>query len=83
MHDIIFYYSKSKEHIFNKLLFDTTATGKKKIERGYQTNTVRSGASRISQLIVYDVEKAKELIESNKYDKIVYREGQSKVALPD
>ena len=83
MHDIVFYYSKTSKHKFNKQLFDTTETGKKKIGRGYQTNTVKDGTNRISQLIVYDKEKAKKMIESNKYDRIVYRDEQSGVVLPD
>ena len=83
MHDVILFYSKSKKNAFNKLLFDTTETGKKKIEKGYQTNTVKNGENRISQLIVYDKAKAKELIKSKKYNKIVYREGQNEVVLPD
>ncbi|MDR0927733.1 MAG: site-specific DNA-methyltransferase [Ignavibacteria bacterium] len=79
MHDAIFYYSKSKEHIFNKLFASPSTYSTSNYGKGYQTNKING----IRQLIVYDKEKAKDKIESGKYDKIVYREGTSEVVMAD
>ena len=77
-HDVILFYTKTDKFTFNKL------ENKKAIaahyEKGYHTNTIKGN---ISQLIVYDSEKAKKQIESEKYDKIVHREGVTKVVMPD
>ena len=69
-HDVILRYSKSSEYAYNRL-FDDDAPQFKKWERGYDVNVVEKG---IRQLIVYDKEKAKDKIESKKYDRIVYRD---------
>ncbi|GAB6394033.1 MAG: restriction endonuclease subunit M [Bacteroidales bacterium] len=77
-HDIIFFYTKSKKFTFNKLKNENAVAAH--YEKGYHTNTIKGG---ISQLIVYDVEKAKEYIANGRYDRIVYREGVREVAMPD
>ena len=78
-HDIVFYYSKEeKKYLFNKQYDDINQRDHYK--KGYHTNVLSDGTR---QLIVYDAIKAKKKIASNKYDKIVLREGQKKVALPD
>ncbi len=77
-HDIIYFYTKSNKYTFNKLENDKAIATH--YEKGYHTNTIAGGTS---QLIVYDAKKAKAQIESGKYDKIVYREGVTKVVLPD
>lgn len=77
-HDILLVYAKNAgEHTFNKLYNDEESYH---YEKGWHTNTIEDG---ISQLIVYDKKKAKEKIESGIYDNIVYREGETKAAMPD
>ena len=83
MHDVILYYTKDEKHTFNKLFADASESRSEKLQRGYQTNTVKSGEERISQLIVYDREKAQHLIASNKYGNIVYKDNSTEVVLPD
>ena len=77
-HDIIYFYTKSNRYIFNKLNDDNAIAAH--YAKGYHTNTITGG---VSQLIVYDAEKAKAQIKSGKYDKIVYREGVKEVVMPD
>ena len=81
-HDTILYYAKHKgKHTFNKLYSSKISPH---YEKGYHTNVVKSGDNgRLRQLIVYDPIKAKKQIESDKFDKVVYRDKQTKVALPD
>jgi site-specific DNA-methyltransferase (adenine-specific) len=77
-HDIILFYTKSKKFTFNKLKNEKAIAAH--YSKGYHTNTIKGN---ISQLIVYDKEKAKKQIDSGKYDRIVYREGHTEVAMPD
>ncbi len=78
-HDVILVYAKNRgDHTFNKL-FDENAPQSKKYDKGWDTNVVQG----VRQLIVYDRNKASKKIESDTYDKIVYREEKAKVALPD
>lgn len=77
-HDSILFYTKSNEFIFNKLIDENAVATH--YEKGYHTNTIKSGES---QLIVYDKKKAAKLIKSGKYDKIVYRENTEGVIMPD
>ncbi len=77
-HDIIFFYSKSKNNTFNKL-FNITKSRDAIYERGWDTNRVDGK----SQLIVYDREKAKAKIESGQYDNIVYRTDKKGTVLSD
>jgi len=76
-HDIIYFYTKSKNFIFNKLQIEPFKSNY--YEKGYHTNKIKG----VSQLIVYDRQKAEKNIESGKYDKIVFREGTTSVAMPD
>ena len=76
-HDTIFFYTKSNKFTFNKLTTEPVKDGY--YEKGYHTNKIKG----VSQLIVYDEKKAKRLIESEKYDKVIYREGTTKVAMQD
>ena len=79
-HDIIFAYSKdNKQQNFFKI-YDSDTPQQKKMEKGYDVNVVQGG---IKQLIVYDKKKAKKKIESNKYDRVVYRENTLEVVFPD
>ena len=79
-HDVILYYGVPGA-TFNKLNKDTQPAH---ILRGYTTNTVKSSnGGRVTQLLVYDRKKAQSQIDSGKYEKIVYREDRTKVALPD
>ncbi|MDR0790430.1 MAG: restriction endonuclease [Bacteroidales bacterium] len=80
-HDVIFLYTKSKQFTFNKL--ENEPFKENYYQRGYSTNTIKSKNGTYSQLIVYDREKAKHLIDCGKYDKVVYREETTGVAMPD
>ena len=78
-HDTILFYAKSRgNHTFNKL-FDTETSQRKHYQIGYHTNVIKG----VRQLIVYDREKAARKITHGGYDKIVYREDQQKVSMPD
>lgn len=82
-HDVILAYAKSfSDHVFNKQ-FNPDAPQKKKYDRGWDSNVVKDGVDKIRQLIVYDRSKAQTKIDSGEYDRVVYRENQQKVALPD
>lgn len=79
-HDtLLAYAAKFGKHTFNKQ-FDSDAPQRKKYERGWDTNVVEGG---IRQLIVYDRKKASSKLSDTSYDRIVYREEQKEVALPD
>lgn len=76
-HDVLLMYAINKgKHTFNKLLQEEESDHYKK---GWHTNVIDGK----TQLLVYDSEKAKQKIESGRYDVIVYREGLTKAALPD
>ena len=76
-HDILLLYAKNTgSHVFNKLYSDSISQHYKK---GWHTNVIDG----IRQLIVYDKKKAVRKIKEGNYDKVVYREGETKVALPD
>ena len=79
-HDILLLYGKQfRKHTFNRL-HNPDAPQSRKYQRGWDVNVVEGG---IRQLIVYDKAKANSKIESGSFDRIVYREGQIAVALPD
>lgn len=79
-HDVVLYYCKSWEsHVFNKL-YDPDSPQKIHYQRGWHTNVVEGG---VRQLIVYDKTKAAHKIKQDKYDRIVYREGHTGVAMSD
>ena len=80
-HDVIFFYTKTEDYLFNQVSCpeNMKESRRKKLERGYDVNIVENG---IRQLIVYDKEKALDKIESENYDRIVYRENKY-VSCPD
>lgn len=76
--DTILFYGKSENAKFN-VLREFSDDKKRKMEKGWITNTVRSAKSssgRIRQLIVYDREKAAAAIKKGNYDNVVYVDGQ-------
>ena len=77
-HDVILFYSKTDDYIFNKQDREDEEMPKH-FQRGYTTNVIKG----VTQLLVYDKEKAAKKIEEGKYDRIVYREGKTAVCLPD
>ncbi len=77
-HDVILFYSKSDSYLFNKL-FNPHAPQATKYERGWDTNRVAG----VKQLIVYNKEKAKNEMSSEKYDRIVYRLNPEGTAFAD
>ena len=77
--DTILFYAKNAELMKFNVLREFSDDKKKKIEKGYCTNTVRNAKSptgRIRQLIVYDREKAAAAIKKGNYDNVVYVDGQ-------
>ncbi len=77
-HDILLFYAFSfSSHRFNKLDKESESYH---YAKGWHTNTISGG---LRQLIVYDRSKSAEKINSGDYDRIVYREGRKKAALPD
>ena len=77
-HDIILFYSKGNEHLFNKL-YDPNTPQAEKYARGWDSNR----ANGVRQLIVYDEEKAKREIASERYDRVVYRTETTGTAFAD
>jgi DNA modification methylase len=87
MHDVILFYSKSKELTFNLTEVEMSDSQKKKFERGWDSNVIYSEQGKYSQLIVYNQEKYKQAIEKGKlnpekYKNIIFRE-KPLVASPD
>ncbi len=88
MHDVIFFYGKSNDMIFNKVEVDPTDAKKSTIERGYHTNVVSgSNGSRVRQILVYDQDKVDDKIREgkldiSKYDRVVPVDA-TKVIAPD
>ena len=78
-HDTLLFYSAGGgPHVFNKMF---AGESRPHFERGYTTNVVEGG---VRQLIVYDREKAAaKIAEKKKYDRVVYREGKTRTAVPD
>ena len=77
-HDVILFYSKSDNYLFNKQDREDEETPKH-FQRGYTTNVIKG----VTQLLVYDKRKAAKKIREGKYDRIVFREGKTAVCLPD
>lgn len=78
-HDVLLAYSKSGGgRTFNKL-FDAETAARPHYVRGYTTNRIKG----VTQLLVYDKEKAARKIKEGKYDRVVYREGRTLTAFPD
>ena len=76
-HDIILFYCKGNQITFNKVPSNKVS---KHYEKDYHTNLIDNN---ISQLIVYDEIKAKQLKESQKYNKIVDRIEQKQTSISD
>jgi adenine-specific DNA-methyltransferase len=66
MHETLYYYSKNDYSIFNKTFIEPTEGQKRKHEKGWDRNTAFINGKRQPQLIVYDKEKVKILIETGK-----------------
>ncbi len=81
-HDVLLAYCKEKgEHCFNRQFLSGAKSTKKDYERGFRRHKPQGNP----QLLVYDKEKAKSAIKKAKADglNIVYRMGETKVALSD
>jgi len=79
MHDIILFYSKTKNNKYNRIEIEPTESQKSVIERGYNVNSVPSKDGKILQLLVYNKKKVDELIKKGKLDLdrygiVVYRD---------
>lgn len=78
-HDNILYYSKTHDHTFNPIYRELSESSKQTREKGYHIHY------KANILLVYDATKpkAKELIESGKFNKVNYDKGVDGVLLPD
>lgn len=68
MHDVLLFYSKTDDFLFNKVFIEPTESQAAVIERGYNVNKVATKGGKILQLLVYDQEKVDALIEEGKID---------------
>ena len=78
MHDIIFFYSRTENHVFNKLYVDSSST-RSAMKRGYNTNTFMSKGVRKKQIIVenktvFDASVKRGEVDLEIFDRVVYRE---------
>ncbi len=79
MHDIILFYSKTDNNIFNPTYVEMSSSQQKKFERGYDSNVIHTQTEKYSQLIVYNKQKLDIAIKSGKinlsnYKNVVYRD---------
>lgn len=87
MHDIILFYTKTDDYIFNKVKAPPTEIHKRKYEKGWDQNVVLIEGKKQPQLIVYDQEKVDKAINEGRIDlskfaRVVYKEELSVLA-PD
>ncbi len=83
MHDVILFYSKKDNNIFNPIEVEMSNSQKNKFQRGYDTNVIHTKEKTTRQIIVYDIEKVKKSrINISDYDNVVEREAP-KVFSPD
>ena len=68
MHDTIFLYSKTDEHIWNPVYVVPTEIQKKKIKRGYDSNVVEINGRKQPQLLVYNKGIVDKLVKQGKID---------------
>ena len=78
MHDVILFYGKSDDVVFNQLYVPTSPT-RSPMPSGYNTNTYESGGERKRQIIVEDAETFEAAVERgdvdpDDYDHVVYRD---------
>ena len=66
MHDIILFYGKSDQSVFNRLSIEPTEGQKVKHERGYDRNSVLIDGKRQPQLIVYHQKKVDKAVKAGK-----------------
>jgi site-specific DNA-methyltransferase (adenine-specific) len=79
MHDIILFYTKSNNNIFNFIEVDMSESQKKKFERGWDSNVIHTNNEKYSQLIVYNKTKFENAVKSGslnsqKFKNIIYRD---------
>jgi len=66
MHDVIFFYTKTNDYVFNPPFIEPTEGQKKKHERGWDRNSVPINGIRQPQLLIYDKEKVDKAVRSGK-----------------
>lgn len=79
MHDVILYYTKTDDNLFNFTEVDMSESQRKKFIRGWDSNVIHTAKESYSQLIVYDKSKYEQAVSSNKinpekYKNIIFRE---------
>ncbi|MBA7496931.1 hypothetical protein ES702_07540 [subsurface metagenome] len=83
MHDVILFYAKTDDNIFNPIEVEISDSQKNKFQKGYDTNVIHTKDKIIRQIIIYDIEKVKKArINISEYDNVVNREAP-KVFSPD
>jgi len=85
MHDIILFYTRSDDYVFNSVPVAPTESQQAVINRGYNVNVVTSHGKKIRQLLVYDRRIVEDLVKSGeldllKYGNIVYRDTKETIA---
>lgn len=85
MHDIILFYTKSENNIFNPTEIEMSESQKKKYKRGWDTNVIHTKQNKYSQAIVYDKIKFNDAVKIgrinlDKYRNIIYRDSPKVVA---
>jgi len=86
MHDVLLYYGKSGNCIFNRIEIAPTESQQAVIDKGYNVNKVPAkGGGKVLQLLVYDRAKVEALVaagklDTSKYGRIVYRDKELTVA---
>ena len=79
MHDVILFYTKTKDYVFNKVKTKPTVIHRKKFDKGWDQNVVPINGERKPQLIVYDREKVERVVKEGRLDiskfaRVVYKE---------
>ncbi len=79
MHDVILFYTKTEDYLFNKVKTKPTKIHQKKFDKGWDQNVVLINGERKPQLIVYDREKVKQAVkkgrlDTSKFARTVYKE---------
>ena len=74
MHDFIFWYSKGNKYTFNKNGKEPSDSQMKKFQKGWDQNVVKgTQGNRLTQYIVYDVDKFQQNCKPKPDARIVYR----------
>jgi DNA modification methylase len=85
MHDVILFYTKGDDYVFNPLPILPTKSQQEVIDRGWNVNVVQEKDKKVRQLLVYDKGKMEEAVQKGEiklsnYDRVVYRDVRTTTA---